>query len=257
MNHTPNGIPILELPEIGSTNAEALRLGLAGAAAPLWVRADRQTAGRGRSGRAWTSEPGNHYASLLLRLQCPPAVLHQLSFVAAVAVVAAIRAVAVGQVRLNLQLKWPNDVLVDGAKLVGILSESTQMGASGLLAAVGIGINLAHAPGDIGRPTARLADFGLSVSPRAMLDALAPAMSATLATWDDGRGFQKIRSAWLRDAAPPGTPISVHAGNERVEGTFAGLDADGALILRDHSGYDRRMTFGDVIENRAVRDQGQ
>ncbi len=256
MNQTPNGIPVLELAEIGSTNAEALRLGLNGAAAPLWVRADRQTAGRGRSGRAWTSEPGNHYASLLLRPQCPPAVLHQLSFVAAVAVVAALRAVAVGQSRLDLQLKWPNDVLVGGAKLVGILAESTQTARSGLLATIGIGINLAHAPAGIGRPTTSLSAHGLSVTPRGMLDALAPALGEALARWDEGCGFSSIRSAWLRDATAAGTPISVHAGPERVEGTFVGIDHDGALLLRDQSGYDRRMTFGDVIENGAASDQG-
>lgn len=256
MNQTPNGIPVLELAEVGSTNAEALRLGMSGAAAPLWVRADRQTAGRGRSGRAWTSEPGNHYASLLLRPQCQPSVLHQLSFVAAVAAVAAIRAVAVGRSRLDLQLKWPNDVLVGGAKLVGILAESSQIGRTGLVAAIGIGINLAHAPVDIGRPTTCLNAHGLSVSPREMLDALAPALSEALARWDDGTGFARIRAAWLRDATPAGTPISVHAGPERIEGTFVGIDHDGALLLRDQSGYDRRMTFGDVIENGAAGGQG-
>lgn len=256
MKQTPNGIPLLELAEIDSTNAEALRLGLAGAAAPLWVRADRQTAGRGRSGRGWTSEPGNHYASLLLRPQCQPSVLHQLSFVAAVAAVAAIRAVAVGQRRLDVQLKWPNDVLIGGAKLVGILAESTQSARNGQLVAIGIGINLAHAPGDIGRPTTSLASHGLAVTPRGMLDALAPALGEALGRWDDGNGFARIRSAWLRDATPTGTPISVHAGSDRIEGTFVGLDHDGALLLRDQSGYDRRMTFGDVIENGAPSGQG-
>ena len=319
MKCTSNGIPILEFDAIGSTNAEAMRLGLAGAAAPLWVRANRQTAGRGRSGRAWTSEPGNHYASLLLHLTCPQTIIHHLSFVAAVAVVAAIRRVvadfassgaseivskapstvpnlwrlrtrrtsspqgertnpqaAVGmpsplgdkvaegrmrgpsspQAPLPLRLKWPNDILLDGAKLVGILPESTQRSDRTMLAVIGIGINLAHAPDQLGRATTCLAAHNVSVSPATMLDALAVEMAAKLATWNMGGDFDTIRERWLSDALPMGTAMTINTGSDLVEGKFAGLDYDGALILRDHSGYDRRMTFGDVTVNAAERGRG-
>ncbi len=255
---TPNGIPVLERAEIGSTNAEAMRLGLTGIAAPLWIRADRQIAGRGRSGRAWTSEPGNHYASLLIRLGCQPTVLHQLSFVAAVATVAAIRRVGSERAKqdLPLRLKWPNDILIDGAKLVGILPESTLLSDKQVLAVIGVGINLSHAPDLPGRTTTCLAAHGIDVTPAVMLDALALAMSETLAIWDCGADFATIRDLWLASALPMGTPISVNAGRDIIDGAFAGLDHDGALILRDHSGYDRRMTFGDVTVTARSSDQG-
>ena len=286
MKLTPNGIPVLELDEIGSTNAEAMRLGLAGAATPLWVRADRQSSGRGRSGREWTSAPGNHYASLLTRLTCPPTMLHQLSFVAAIATVAALRRViaeavpeghgdhgsraclqgrgeldrrgppAVGALSERLRIKWPNDILIDGAKLVGILPESTILPDTSVLAVIGIGINIAHAPEGLGRATTSLAALGVSISPQAMLDALAVEMGRALLLWGNGAAFTAIRDLWQADALPLGTAMSVHTGRDKIDGTFAGLDLDGALILRDHSGYDRRMTFGDVTVNAAESGRG-
>ena len=261
MKVTPNGIPILELDEIGSTNVEAMRLGLAGETAPLWVRAVQQTAGRGRSGRPWASDPGNLYASLLLRLECAPAVVHQLSFVSAVATVAALRKVAgEGAWLRGLALKWPNDILVDGAKLVGILPESTLLGREGVLAVIGIGINLTSAPGDLGRATTHLAALGTFVTVETMLNALASAMDGALAEWQEGTGFATIRTRWLADAWTPGVAMTVHIGaglgQDVVRGTFVGLDDDGALILRDHSGYDRRMTFGDVTLDAAQGGEG-
>ncbi len=273
MKYTSNGIPVVELDAIGSTNTEAFRLGLAGSATPLWVRADRQTSGRGRSGRVWTSEPGNHAATLLVRLTCDPKVLHQLSFVAAIAVVSAIRDVASAHVpaapALPMRLKWPNDILLDGAKLVGILAESTLLPDKGVLAVIGIGINLAHAPALADRPTTCLASHGIAVQPWTMLDALSTSLAAMLALWNCGAGFTTIRDRWLVDALPIGTSMTVHTGmsahagsaanrgRDTITGTFGGLDGDGALILRDHSGYDQRLSFGDVTVNAAQGGQGQ
>jgi BirA family transcriptional regulator, biotin operon repressor / biotin---[acetyl-CoA-carboxylase] ligase len=236
--------PVRTFVSLPSTNAEAMRLGLAGEDAPFWVRAERQTAGRGRSGRAWVSEPGNLYASLAVRLACAPAVLHQLSFVAAVATIAAIRRCAGAE--LGLALKWPNDILLDGAKLTGILAESTVQAGGAVLAVIGIGVNLAQAPDGLGRATTCLAAHGHKITPAAMLDALAAEMDAFLALWADGAGFTAVRARWLADSLPLGTPMSVHAGEALLAGTFAGLAADGALILRDHTGYDRTLSTGDV-----------
>ena len=124
------------------------------------------------------------------------------------------------------------------------------------LVVIGVGINLAHAPDVPGRATTCLAAHGIHVTPAAMLDALALTMSAALATWDAGAGFAAIRARWLADALPLGTAMTVNAGRDTIDGTFAGLDHEGALILRDHSGYDRRMTFGDVTVNAATTGQG-
>ncbi len=240
--------PICTYASLPSTNAEAMRLGLAGENAPLWVTAERQTAGRGRSGRLWVSEPGNLYASLLVRLGCSPTVLHQLSFVAAVATIGAIRRCAGAP--LALRLKWPNDILLDGAKLTGILPESTVQTGS-VLAVIGIGVNLAHAPDGIGRATTCLAAHGFDIKPATLLDALSLELTATLVVWAEGAGFPSIRERWLADSLAIGTAMTVHAAEMPVSGTFAGLGPDGALILRDHSGYDHCLSFGDVTVNAA------
>jgi BirA family transcriptional regulator, biotin operon repressor / biotin---[acetyl-CoA-carboxylase] ligase len=240
----PMHTPIRTYTSLPSTNAEAMRLGLAGELLPLWVRAERQTAGRGRNGRAWVSEPGNLYASLAVRLACAPIVLHQLSFVAAVATLAAIRRSAAAD--FPLKLKWPNDILLDGAKLTGILAESTLQANGAILAVIGIGVNLAHAPNGLGRATTCLAAHGHAITPAAMLDALAAEMERALALWADGTGFAAIHECWLQDSLPLGTAMSVHVGETLHHGTFAGIATDGALILRDHSGYDTRLSTGDV-----------
>jgi BirA family biotin operon repressor/biotin-[acetyl-CoA-carboxylase] ligase len=182
----------------------------------------------------------------VVRLACSPAVVHQLSRVAGVAVIEAIGA-AGGRSIPGLRLKWPNDVLIGEAKCAGILAES-QLGArgGGVTAVVGIGINLVSHPSDLERAGTNLAAHGVEVTPRHMLDALADSMDRWLAVWDAGRGFARVRAAWLGHGGRVGESLSVHAGAERIAGTFAGLDADGALLMRDGAGAERRVTFGDV-----------
>ena len=242
----PHPIRSVILEEAGSTNTEAFGRAAAGEAGPLWIMARRQTRGRGRSGRQWTSERGNLYASLLQRLACPQAVVHQLSLLAGVAVVEAIAAAA-GREIPGLRLKWPNDVLIGEAKCAGILPES-QSGAGGseVIVVVGIGINLVSHPEGLGRATTDLSALGLSVSPEAMLAALARAMERWLGIWDSGRGFAEVRSAWLARGGAVGEALTVDTGRERVAGTFVGLDEQGALVLRDGEGKERKLTFGDV-----------
>jgi BirA family biotin operon repressor/biotin-[acetyl-CoA-carboxylase] ligase len=233
------------LDEVGSTNREALARAEAGEAGPLWIVARRQTAGRGRSGRSWSSEPGNLYASLLVRLACQPAAVPQLSLLAGVAVVDAIGEAA-GSRPGGLRLKWPNDVLIGSAKCAGMLAESLAV-RDEVTAVIGIGINLAWHPAGLGREATSLAARGAEVSPDAMLGHLDAAMQRWLDVWQCGAGFARIRAAWLERAGPPGESCAVHDGNERVDGTFAGLDAGGALLLRDREGRQRTVTFGDVI----------
>lgn len=235
------------LDDVGSTNTDALARAAAGEPGPLWVMARRQTKGRGRSGRAWTSDPGNLYASLLQRLRCPPSAVHQLSLLAGVAVVDAIRDVAAAHPLPGLRLKWPNDVLIDGAKCAGILPESQHGGSSGeVVVVIGIGINLSSHPEDLGRPATHLAMHGISATPDAMLAALDGSMTRWLQAWDCSNGFAAVRAAWLERGGPVGEPITVNTGSERTFGNFLGLDGDGALLLRDHMGNSRRVAYGDV-----------
>lgn len=247
----PPGYRLLAFDEIDSTNAEGMRLAAAGERGPLWILAGTQTLGRGRSGRTWTSVPGNLYASLLIRLTCPPRVLHQLSLLTGIATHDAIRSIAAASgVELSgLRLKWPNDVLIGDAKLAGILPETTTIAAGTertVIAVVGIGINLAGQPADLGRAVTHLGAHGCHVSPCEMLAALAPAMVAWLTRWDGGSGFAAVRQGWLERAGTVGERIAVNSGPEPVEGSFLGIDAEGALVLRDPSGVVRRFTYGDV-----------
>ncbi len=240
---------LAHLTETDSTNAEAMRRALAGEPAPLWVLADRQTSGRGRSGRAWASQPGNLFASLLVSTACAPAQAGQLSLAAGVAAIDAIRKAAAPLTPpAGLRLKWPNDILIGAAKAGGILAESTTRNSGAeRLAVIGIGLNLASAPGDLGRAATFLSAHGLSLSPQRALCFLADAMDGWLRTWNDARGFADVRRAWLERAGSIGEPLTVHTGGGIASGRFAGIDEEGALLIAGPDGRERRFSYGDVM----------
>lgn len=235
---------LLHLDEVDSTNSEAMRRAAAGATPPLWVLAARQTAGRGRSSRAWASLDGNLNASLLISLACPVSVAAQLSLVAGVAAIDAMRDAA-PEISGRVRLKWPNDLLLDGAKLGGILVESSEV-AGCLHAVVGFGINLAASPSDLARAVTCLAQHGAAPSPPAFQARLADAMSAWLEHWNEGCGFTAVRSAWMDRAGSIGEPLRVHAGTTSISGRFAGLDVDGSLLLAMDGNRIQRVAAGDV-----------
>jgi BirA family biotin operon repressor/biotin-[acetyl-CoA-carboxylase] ligase len=240
----------LILDQVGSTNREAFALAEAGEAGPLWLMARRQTAGRGRADRQWVSAPGNLHASLLIQLDCSPTSSPQLSLVAGIATIDAVRHVAAGG-PAGLRLKWPNDVLIGPVKCAGILAESVA-DRQAVTAVIGIGINLAWHPTAMHRPATDLAEHGCRASPEAMLAALDEAMQRWLAAWDRGRGFAGVRQAWLERAGPAGEICTVDTGRERIVGTFADLDAEGALVIADSHGQRRTVTFGDVTLSAAA-----
>jgi len=242
------GLPGVVLDEIDSTNSEAMRRAVAGERGPLWIAARRQTRGRGRSGRYWSSEPGNLYASLLITLECQPGVAQQLSLVAGVAVVDAIRAAAGDSGKPNgLRLKWPNDVLIGEAKCAGILPECLTGGIGlGLTTIIGVGVNLTQLPTGIGGVATRLAAHGVDVTPDQMLRRLAVAMGHWLEIWRCGAGFSTIREAWLTCGTAVGEAIAVHAGEGRIQGHFGGIDDGGALLLFVPGEGVHRFGYGDV-----------
>lgn len=242
----PNSI--VEFEAIDSTNLEAMRRARNGERGPLWLRADRQITGKGRSGRGWSSPPGNLSATLLFVPDCPSAYLAQLSLVFGVTFYEAVAAAcaSVGcPVPGGLHLKWPNDVLIGDAKLAGILIETSVM-SDDTIVAVGCGANLAVAPVIAGRPVTCLEDHGITIAPRDFLDLLAAKAGQWLEVWSGGAEFDDICAAWLDRASPIGTPISVNTGDGSASGSFAGLDADGALLMADEAGNLRRFHFGDV-----------
>ena len=235
----------MHLAEIASSNAEAMRLALAGEYGPLWVVADRQTAGRGRSGRVWSSEPGNLFASHLVTLASSSAKAYQLSLVAGVAVINAIREFGCLHPGVPIRLKWPNDILIGGAKTGGILVETTSAGGR-LKSVIGIGLNLTSHPEGIEPPATHLGAHGRPPEALSILEPIAASLDHWLATWQEGAGFAAVREAWLQRAGPSGERCTVKAGDQLITGSFVGMDANGALILLDSDGRERRYDYGDV-----------
>lgn len=243
MGNTPPPIETYET--LDSTNAEARRRAEAGEAGPIWITAAEQTAGRGRRGRAWSTGRGNLAATLLMTTDQPPAEAAQLSFVAALAACdLADACLGEGAARL----KWPNDVLVHGKKAVGILVESGARGDGGLWLAVGIGVNLAHAPQDTERPSTAFADHmaGSPPEPRAALEVLAGAFERWRGAWAR-EGFTPIAKCWTARAHGLGEPCLARLPNREIAGVAEGLDVDGALRLRRDDGTVERITAGDVF----------
>lgn len=234
--------PIVELDAIDSTNAEAMRRAARGERGPVWLTAARQTAGRGRSGRAWTSLDGNLMATLLVEPGRPTARLGELSLVAGVA---AYEAVGRLHTAPGLRLKWPNDIMLGDAKLGGILIESTSF-AGETVAAIGIGLNLVAAPSIADRETDALSRYAIPPARAAMLVAVSDRLMYWLRIWRTDDGFEAVRTAWIQAAGPPGGTMTINTGRAICSGAFAGLDTDGALLLRDDGGNLRRFSFGDV-----------
>ncbi|MFM9941927.1 MAG: biotin--[acetyl-CoA-carboxylase] ligase [Hyphomicrobiaceae bacterium] len=236
--------PLVMLDVVDSTNAEAQRRAASGERGPLWICARAQSQGRGRSGRSWGSPQGSLAATLLFCPTAPLSILPELALVAGVATADAIGSL-LPRPATTLRIKWPNDILLDVAKVSGILVESALFGRD-QVAFVGIGINIADKPDIPDRAITSLAEHGVSTTPDAFAPRLAGAMANRLSQWHHGAGFAAIRTAWLERAGPPGQEMSVNTGKGIATGTFAGLDTDGALLLQDAMGRRQRFTFGDV-----------
>jgi BirA family transcriptional regulator, biotin operon repressor / biotin---[acetyl-CoA-carboxylase] ligase len=229
---------------VGSTSDEAKTLASAGAQHGTLVWALEQTGGRGRLDRRWISPRGNLFTSIVLRPEAPPAQAAELGFVAALAVAEAVERFVSGSDRVRL--KWPNDVLADGAKIAGILLEA-RSASSGLVdwVVLGIGINIVAAPSGTPYPATCLAQLTIAVPPvEEVLEALAESLALWLSIWEN-RGFSPIRDAWLGKAHGLGDPLRVRQGEDELSGRFLDLDLDGALVLETASGI-RRITAGDV-----------
>ncbi|MHB2169226.1 biotin--[acetyl-CoA-carboxylase] ligase [Alsobacter sp. R-9] len=247
----PAGYRFEVFDSLGSTNDEALARARSGDPGRLWIVAREQVGGRGRQGRAWTSPRGNLYASLLLVDPCPVAVSPQLGFVAGVALCDAARAACPGA---PLALKWPNDLLLGGAKVSGILVEGATVAGGGLVVVVGIGVNVREAPTGTPYPAAALASVVPALQPETLFAALAEAMASRLALWQAGAGFPAIRRAWLDRAGGLGGPVTVRRPGGDLTGMFRDLDPQGRLLL-DAEGRTVPIEAGDVFFNRPPADR--
>jgi BirA family biotin operon repressor/biotin-[acetyl-CoA-carboxylase] ligase len=242
----PPGYRLLCYDSIGSTNDEAKHLARDGVAEGTIVWALEQTAGRGRRGRAWVSPRGNLYFSLILRPDCPAGSAAQLGFVEALAVGDALRAI-LPQIEL-LTYKWPNDVLLNGRKIAGVLLESETMGSEKLsFVVVGVGVNLIASPQGTEFPATSIMEEGLGeVMPEVMLEEFAAHFQLWFARWR-AEGFAPVRAAWSAAAAiARGEAIRVRLESRALYGRFLDLDHEGNLLL-DHAGECRRIAAGEVF----------
>lgn len=240
----PDHFTLVALDEVASTNAEAVRLAGEGAQDGTVVWARRQTAGRGRRGRAWISEPGNLYVSLLLRPETPVDKCLQLSFVAANAVADTVMSVLPRHAEVHC--KWPNDVLIEGRKTAGILLEAGPISAGVPdWLVIGIGINIADHPADTEFPATDLVGQGGGDTVENLLVAFCRRFLSAMVTWRN-LGFADARRSWLSRAWALNKSITVRLDDAPLDGIFEGLDEDGALLLATPTGL-RRITTGDVF----------
>jgi BirA family biotin operon repressor/biotin-[acetyl-CoA-carboxylase] ligase len=242
---------------IGSTSGEALSRARDGDPGRLWVVAREQTAGHGRRGRPWQTPAGNLAASLLLSIPAGMPNTATLGFAAGLALANAIELCAPGIAlchalddaagpQSRLRLKWPNDVLLDGSKIAGILLEAVTGPADRGALVIGIGMNVKHAPDGVPYPATSLAACGMAVTVEELFTALSDAWVEQEAVWDGGRGFPVIRRRWLDHAAGIGGPIAVSIGADVFRGAFETIDDEGRLVVRTAEGSARAIAAGDV-----------
>ncbi|HYC03095.1 MAG TPA: biotin--[acetyl-CoA-carboxylase] ligase [Azospirillaceae bacterium] len=238
----PDWYRLTELERCGSTNDVAKELARSGAPEGTLVRTLMQEAGRGRRGRAWTSIPGNLYCSLVLRPHGGPARAAEISFVAALAVAQAVSDLVPGAPKV----KWPNDVLLDGAKIAGILLES-EPGPGGTVEwlVLGVGVNVSGHPEGLDYPATSLREAGADIDAGEVLALYGRHFLTWYERWQT-YGFAPVRAAWLNAAQGLGGPVTVRLAAESFEGRLVDLDEEGGLIVETGTGR-RRVTAGDVF----------
>jgi len=252
-----DGFRLEALETVGSTNARALEHARDGDAGKLWVVSKAQENGRGRRGRVWESPYGNLAATLLLNLGGDLRLAATLGFVAGLALADALDAVVPkGRISIGLdgasagkdrfELKWPNDVLASGAKLAGILLESTMLDGGRMAVAIGIGVNVVAHPENLPYPATSLHVLGSDCDAETLFLALSDAWSVNARLWNDGQGLAAIRRRWLDRAAGLGGQVAVRIDGRVVRGTFETIDEDCRFVIRDDQGAIITVAAGDV-----------
>ena len=233
-------IPTCHYSTIDSTNLEAHRVFASGERGPLFLLADEQTAGKGRLDRNWASLRGNCYSTLILPLDAEIAVVPQIGFVVALAVADVVR----NHTSAIPQLKWPNDVLVNGAKIAGILCEV--LSQHPLTIAIGCGINVVHSPAGLTYPATCLVAEGASATRDEVFQSYCAALAYWLNIWNNGQNFPAIRTAWTALAIGIGETITMTSGTQHLTGTFQAITEQGAVMLKPPHGPPHILHAGDV-----------
>ncbi|MEZ5764826.1 MAG: biotin--[acetyl-CoA-carboxylase] ligase [Xanthobacteraceae bacterium] len=236
------GYAVMSLETAGSTNVEAMAHLKAGGSNPVWFVTDHQVAGRGRRNRVWVSPKGNLAASVGEVIDIAPAQAATLGFAAGVALATALR-----QFGVSAKLKWPNDALLEGAKLSGMSLEAESVADGRLAVVVGIGVNVVAAPQGLPYAAASLHDAGCAVSAEELFEALAEYWSEMRMLWDNGRGMPVLRQRWLVHAAGIGGPVTIQAGTRTVSGIFETIDETGHMIVITDEGRRVPIASGEVF----------
>ncbi|WP_295813180.1 biotin--[acetyl-CoA-carboxylase] ligase [uncultured Nitratireductor sp.] len=242
---------------VGSTNALALEHARAGDDGDLWVVSSQQVSGRGRRGREWTTPPGNLAATLLSVGRFEPGTAATLGFVAGLALSDALFAVVPDKriavaadggdlPRGRFELKWPNDVLAEGAKLSGILLESALLPDGRFAIAVGIGVNVVSYPEEVPYPATSLRELGFKGNADDLFLALSDAWVDNSRLWNAGHGLKAIRERWLTRAAGLGSQVSIRVDGRVARGTFETIDEACRFVIREADGSLLRIAAGDV-----------
>lgn len=255
------GYRLVAFDAVGSTNSEGLAAATGGDPGALWFAALEQTAGRGRRGRAWATNRGNLAASLLIVPEVDASIAATLGFVAGVALNRALAHIlpagrlkvgvdgADGEVAgkaARIALKWPNDVLADGAKLAGILLEAQRRADGTTAIVIGFGVNVVTYPTDLPYPATSLIEQGVGLDAADVFAALSDAWVDTYGLWDNGRGVGDVLGLWRGLAAGIGAPVAVSNDGKVVRGIFETIDEAGRLIVRADDDSRIAITAGDV-----------
>lgn len=250
---TSAGYGLAAFDKVGSTNAEAMARARDGERRPTWFVTTEQTAGRGRRQRAWIAPRGNLASSVLEVMDVSPAVAATMGFAFGLAHESALQRVSVeanlrlaGSDQLKYLLKWPNDILVRGQKLCGLLVEAEAMTDGGLAVVAGIGTNIVAAPEGTPTPATSLNALGVHVGAEELFAVLSDAWVEFRGIWDNGRGFGDIRKAWLDRAFGVGERVAINTGSATIEGTFDTIDDAGCLIVRTVDDKRVPITAGEV-----------
>lgn len=236
----------LALGQVGSTNVEAMNLASDGDLGQVWVTAERQSAGKARRGRSWISKPGNLYASLLLIDPAPADLVHGLPLVTSVALHKALCDLF-PSIESDLKIKWPNDLLLKGKKVSGLLLEASVDSSGRRAVVVGCGVNCAHFPDNPMYPATSLEVEGYALPPIAVFQHFAIAMADTLRIWNRGAGMAGIQKDWLSRAKGVGELVTARFDDREITGRFEALDADGYLILVENTGQKHHISAADIF----------
>ncbi|CBI76411.1 birA bifunctional protein [Bartonella clarridgeiae 73] len=242
------GYDIEAYESVDSTNLVAQQKAHAGHHGYLWIVANEQTQGRARRGRIWSSPKGNLYSSLLLIDDIIHQTAAQLSFVAGVSMVEAIKQFIKNEKQINnlVSLKWPNDILLKGAKSCGILLELFKLTSQKYALVIGIGMNVEHHYEDAPYPTSSIKNIGLNVDRKQLFTVLTQYFAENYLLWKQSNGCDIISKKWLLYCSHVGQHIKVINDKRIIEGTFDGLDCNFNCIVKQTNGQQTIITSGDV-----------